>query len=695
MTMFVTCVSMVEVRSSLCSMMRIEILNFVCSPYYTYSFEDLLCCDYCNKAFHMLCHIPPLLEVPSGIWKCCECSALERTRLLRCGECEFCTRMDCGKCIYCKDKPKFGGPNKMKQTCIKRECPYKRFAPPSVAPVATLSRAQKKKVADAFKNAASNYSKSPAAVTVVDRNAKNETTKVDGSAEKEATKIDLSTTTVKIKVNGKTMNETLEVSKRTETLEASNRTVTIKVNGKTMKETLAIGNRTEVESEEVKSLPTPSSAPSFGTELTKIRLPKHLRGDPTSKKIQHIINGALRQPENHKVQDKACEVLRKIVKTSDDVAKVVELGGIQMIAKAMKEHPDKSILQAEACAVVAEIVWIDSSASTNIASEGCVHFIVSAMERFKTHAKLQQMGCGAFRALSYDSKNFNYMKDAGGVNAVLLSMNRNPKRMEILTECCYCLQNILIIPFFASSVVHDIEEKGILPIVVDAMLAHPDNLDFQGSACGFLGNVALEENMKPTVGNYCSAILAAVRTDFPVDVTQAACSALRVIALNNEENRRKISASNGIQTIFSVLRSSSKDSILAATVLGILKEFTADDDENVEAVLQENGFELIVSVMRSQLDSVRLVADGCTIFRHVVPRKAALAMDLARVIVSAMKEYPAENQIQFEGCHALLKLTCYFPAVAKVLNRTDPQNVLDSSRLTADTSSQDKVESTS
>eukprot|EP00794_Sanderia_malayensis_P014173 gene14173-15652_t len=45
-----------------------------------------------------------------------------RKRRLRCGGCEGCTRDNCGECKYCLDMPKFGGPGRMKQSCIFRIC---------------------------------------------------------------------------------------------------------------------------------------------------------------------------------------------------------------------------------------------------------------------------------------------------------------------------------------------------------------------------------------------------------------------------------------------------------------------------------------------------------------------------------------------------------------------------------------------
>ncbi|XP_065889198.1 DNA (cytosine-5)-methyltransferase 1-like [Dysidea avara] len=40
----------------------------------------------------------------------------------RCGLCDNCLQADCGQCKYCKDKPRFGGPGKMKQACSKKKC---------------------------------------------------------------------------------------------------------------------------------------------------------------------------------------------------------------------------------------------------------------------------------------------------------------------------------------------------------------------------------------------------------------------------------------------------------------------------------------------------------------------------------------------------------------------------------------------
>ena len=39
-----------------------------------------------------------------------------------CGDCEGCKRLNCNKCRFCMDKPKNGGPNRLKKRCIFRIC---------------------------------------------------------------------------------------------------------------------------------------------------------------------------------------------------------------------------------------------------------------------------------------------------------------------------------------------------------------------------------------------------------------------------------------------------------------------------------------------------------------------------------------------------------------------------------------------
>ncbi|XP_044871664.1 F-box/LRR-repeat protein 19-like [Mauremys mutica] len=45
-----------------------------------------------------------------------------RRRRTRCRKCKACQRSECGECHFCKDMKKFGGPGRMKQSCLQRQC---------------------------------------------------------------------------------------------------------------------------------------------------------------------------------------------------------------------------------------------------------------------------------------------------------------------------------------------------------------------------------------------------------------------------------------------------------------------------------------------------------------------------------------------------------------------------------------------
>uniref|UniRef100_UPI0035901C94 lysine-specific demethylase 2B-like isoform X2 n=1 Tax=Myxine glutinosa TaxID=7769 RepID=UPI0035901C94 len=49
-------------------------------------------------------------------------SGFGKHRRTRCRRCDACMRTECGSCNFCKDMKKFGGPGRMKQSCLMRQC---------------------------------------------------------------------------------------------------------------------------------------------------------------------------------------------------------------------------------------------------------------------------------------------------------------------------------------------------------------------------------------------------------------------------------------------------------------------------------------------------------------------------------------------------------------------------------------------
>uniref|UniRef100_A0A8D3CP11 [histone H3]-dimethyl-L-lysine(36) demethylase n=1 Tax=Scophthalmus maximus TaxID=52904 RepID=A0A8D3CP11_SCOMX len=65
--------------------------------------------------------LPPTPIIPRPQKPASSMSVLRRRRV-RCKRCEACVRPECGDCNFCRDMKKFGGPGKLKQTCVLRQC---------------------------------------------------------------------------------------------------------------------------------------------------------------------------------------------------------------------------------------------------------------------------------------------------------------------------------------------------------------------------------------------------------------------------------------------------------------------------------------------------------------------------------------------------------------------------------------------
>jgi len=285
----------------------------------------------------------------------------------------------------------------MKQACIKKNCPYKRFAAPAKA-TPQLSKKQKKETKLQFTEGASSTKKRK-------RNSLDQevTQKMGKKEQTDAVCVGISQGDGRKGKAGRS-------PKRQKVKGFSN------VCAKTSDEAV------------------------LGEDIRTIIDSMPLKDDPVGNKIRLIIVKALKHPDNSIFQDEACELLRFMATSKENVAKIVLLGGLKMVSKAMKKHPQKSITQAVASALLAELTWVSQCCIAAIIEEGCLQLVVNSLQLHSDHLKVQQMGCGFFRAMSYDFENHQSINRANGVGAIIDSMSRNSKKDKgILKEACYFL----------------------------------------------------------------------------------------------------------------------------------------------------------------------------------------------------------------------------------------------------------------
>ena len=616
--------------------------------YMCYLGGDLLCCDFCEKAFHLPCHIPPLPFIPEGIWKCCECSAVERKKMSRCGECEACTRDDCGKCKHCLDKPKFGGFNKLKQVCVKKACPYPRFAPP----------------ASSILVAGDISSKRPAKLKPVPSTGKKR-----GRPRK-------SVDSDSLPINGSAIKK--KRGRPRKLVEGDN----LPINGSAIKKKRG-RPRKSVESDErqkSKRVKIEAADEDIIVESVVFRFKissfKKAFKDPASIKIRKVIKTALRDPSDSKAVDKACEQLRKCLKSAESVKTAILFGGVEVICNAMRDHLEKSILQAEACCTLAEMVWLFPGISTKLAHMGAINLIVNSIHNCPNNFKVQQMGCGALGALSYDTNNIQHIMDAGGLWAVIAAMERFPKKHAVQKEGCYFLQNLIVRSVHALSAVSN---SQVVSIIVEAMSNADSNTEFLLSVCGLIANLAVDKEAKGLVGKSDAifAVISVLNTTDDVEVKQAACTALKNLAVGSTDNQTTILEKGGLDTLFSAIRSHPNDPLLLVLSFNLMKELCINDEEVAYLIVKSGGIKIILKAMTTNRDLATMQVAACEIIGYLLLKgKSEIhAPKLVKAIVTAMKNHNDASDVQIQACDALFELS-QVPTTRLILKKKETQELL-------------------
>jgi hypothetical protein len=403
-------------------------------------------------------------------------------------------------------------------------------------------------------------------------------------------------------------------------------------------------------------------------DIDSIIRSKPLVDDPVANKIRLVIKKALKHPDDSKIQDKACEVLRKWA-TSDDIAsKIVFLGGLKMLSKAMRDHPEESIVQAEASALLAELVWVNPPCITEIIAEGFLSLVLTSMKNHETHHKVQQMGCGFFRAMSYDFANHPSINSVDGVSEIIDSMKRNPKKHDVLKEGCYFLQNMLCNPDILPEMIRLIVSEGIALTIIDSIFEKVDDDEYHGAACGLLANLSIDDYARKHIGSYDSSVstlLKVLGLGVDVDACKCALTTLKLLATGNDDYKDKIVRHGGIKSVIDLLTSNSIDVVMIDSGLGLLSELTKNNSKISQLLLDQDGLEFVTKTMSYHSTSSHVQARACEILCNL-PIEPDEVKGAAELILKAMK-YRTDSMVQYAGCRALLHCCCRSPAIAELL----------------------------
>ena len=414
---------------------------------------------------------------------------------------------------------------------------------------------------------------------------------------------------------------------------------------------------------------------------SKIRLVivKALQGIPMTKALIDM------DSDDSKIQDKACELLRNRATNEKDASTIIHYGGLKMISKAMRDYPEKTIVQAEAIALLTALVWVYPQCLSNIIDEGILFLVIASMQRHEGNPKVQQLGCGLFRTISYDFSNhwhIDIVYGVNGVGAVIDSMQRTlvfnqvnqisaARKHEIMKEGCFFLQNILGNPEVLRETVQQVVSSGITLTIIDSILAKVDDDEYHGTACGMLANLALDDSGRQHIADYDSSILTLLKViGLGVEEPSKCClTALKLLASGSDDSKDKIVRLGGVKSVLDLLSPKGCDVDLVDSGLGLLSELTKNSSINSQLLLDLDGFECITKTMAFHSSSSYIQVRACDVICNL-PIGAKEAARATELILKAMK-YRTESMVQYEGCRALLHCCHRSPKMAELLHSNE------------------------
>ena len=568
----------------------------------------------------MQCHIPPLYEIPKGNWKCQECAAVEYKRMMRCGECNACLRDDCGKCNMCKDKPKFGGPGRLKQVCEKKRCQHMRLAPP-----ASRKSMTNKNIKQQFKYA--------------QLASKNDMPLTEKSPKKR-------------KVSSSAYDQDHNYSQK-------------KKKHKRQKMSLGATDN-PVEKPQLTPGKIINSLDMVDTSLAN---------DPVGSKIRTLISTAIKQVDKPSVVKHSCQYLRVFITSDRSVDIIFKLGGLLLLAKMMYEYVDETSVQVEAIRTLTKMAVKKQKCGDEIFGSGCFALTIESMASHPDVLELQQAACALLRALSYDFKNHNFIINAKGMEVMSAALKQNSNRLDSLLDGCYFLQNILCRSKEASSEFLSLGLTFVIAEGIDRFSSVPAYLRV---ACSVLTNVAIMNVSRngAEVDKLCiKRVLSILEVDVDATTKEFALVTLKALSVGKEKFKSDFSQFNGIKSILDLIKSQPEN--VASVMYGLqLIVCVFSNKQDAETFVDADGFSIMMDQMKRHRNLVFIQTSGCSIMRRldVSNLEVDIARDAVHLIFSTLNHFDGDS-IQFDGRHALLNLVSQHPSIGRLLKKNSIRQI--------------------
>ncbi|XP_027877629.1 armadillo repeat-containing protein 6 [Xiphophorus couchianus] len=176
---------------------------------------------------------------------------------------------------------------------------------------------------------------------------------------------------------------------------------------------------------------------------------------------------------------------------------VLEHNGLKILIEAAKAHLSNTSALSELCATLSRLA-VRNEFCQDICDLGGLKFMMTLLADSYESPELVRQVLSAIRALAGNDDVKDTVVNAGGVDLIVIAMNRHINNPAVCEQACACLSVLALRKPNNCKVI--VENGGVIA-AVQAMKIHPGSVNVQKQAC------MLIRNLVARMRNYCQQIL--------------------------------------------------------------------------------------------------------------------------------------------------------------------------------------------
>ena len=235
-----------------------------------------------------------------------------------------------------------------------------------------------------------------------------------------------------------------------------------------------------------------------------------------------------------------------------------------------------------------------------------------------------------------------------------------------------------------SAVVDQVLKAGVIPILLEAMSSEVADSELMQSVEAFVSNLALHERAKHAIGESAaiSIFIGSMRTCTELEIAQAACSALKHLAMECSENQARIFEEGGLAAVFYAINAFPNDPVIRIAGFGLLKELAINSDvAYATGIVEGGGLPIILSAMTKYSDLAMMQVAACDVIAYLpYEKRDRMAPKIAASIISALENHPDAVDVQLAGCEALLEIATHVPGARKLVKHGKTVQLLQNAK---------------